>query len=249
VPHIPLEVLIAAPLIVFAAYTIFGISGFGSALISIPLLAHFLPLTTVVPMMVLLDFSAAFSTGMRFRGDVDRAEAKRVVPAMLAGGAVGVLLLAKVPGEALITVLGASVSGYGLYRLLARGSPRRFPDLAAHPVGFFGGLVGAMFGVGGPIYVVYFASRIHDPARLRATLSIVFAISTGFRIALFVVSGLLLNWRLLAAVVALFPLMWLGTRFGQRLHVKLPRTHLARFVSVLLVASGASLVARGLGWH
>jgi len=249
VPAIPTDILIAAPVIVFAAYTIFGISGFGSALISIPLLAHFLPLKTVVPMMVLLDFSAAFTTGLRFRGDVDRAEVKRVVPAMLVGAVVGVLLLARIPGEALITALGAFVGGYGLHRLLARGSPRRFPDVAAHPIGFVGGVLGAMFGVGGPVYVVYFASRIHDTARLRATLSIVFSISTGFRIALFIISGLLLDWHLLAAAVTLFPLMWLGTRFGQRLHVRLSQVQLARFVSVILMLSGASLVARGLGWH
>jgi uncharacterized membrane protein YfcA len=168
---------------------------------------------------------------------------------MLAGVVVGVLLLAKVPGEALITALGLFVAGYGLHRLLARGMPRRFPDGAAHPTGFLGGVLGAMFGVGGPVYVVYFASRIRDTARLRATLSIVFSISTGFRIGLFVLSGLLLDWRLLAAAVALFPLMWLGTRFGQRLHLRLSQVQLARFVSVLLVFSGASLVARGLGWH
>jgi uncharacterized protein len=245
VPQIPTDILVAAPLIIFAAYTIFGISGFGSALISIPLLAHFLPLTTVVPLMVLLDFSAAFTTGMRFRGDVERAEVKRVVPAMV----VGVLLLSKVPGEALVTVLGFFVAGYGAHRLLARGSPRRFPDVAAHPTGLLGGMLGALFGVGGPVYVVYFASRIHDTARLRATLSVVFSLSTGFRIALFIVSGLLLDWRLLAAALALFPLMWFGTRLGQRLHLRLSQVALARFVSVLLIASGASLVARGFGWH
>lgn len=248
-PQIPTDILIAAPIVIFAAYTIFGISGFGSALISIPLLAHFLPLKTVVPMMVLLDFSAAFSTGLRFRGDVEVAEVKRVIPAMLVGVIVGVLLLAKIPGEALITALGLFVALYGLHRLLARGSPRRFPDLVAHPTGLLGGMLGAMFGVGGPIYVMYFASRIHDTAKLRATLSTVFAISTGFRITLFVVSGLLLDWRLLAAAAALFPLMWLGTRFGQRLHLQLSQLQLARFVSALLIASGASLVARGLGWH
>jgi uncharacterized protein len=249
VPQIPTDILVAAPLIIFAAYTIFGISGFGSALISIPLLAHFLPLTTVVPLMVLLDFSAAFTTGMRFRGDVERAEVKRVVPAMVVGVIVGVLLLSKVPGEALVTVLGFFVAGYGAHRLLARGSPRRFPDVAAHPTGLLGGMLGALFGVGGPVYVVYFASRIHDTARLRATLSVVFSLSTGFRIALFIVSGLLLDWRLLAAALALFPLMWFGTRLGQRLHLRLSQVALARFVSVLLIASGASLVARGFGWH
>jgi len=45
----PLETLIATPLIGLLAYIILGISGFGSALVTIPLLVHFLPLQTVVP--------------------------------------------------------------------------------------------------------------------------------------------------------------------------------------------------------
>ncbi|MFN8997461.1 MAG: TSUP family transporter, partial [Betaproteobacteria bacterium] len=93
----PAEVLVAAPLIVLAAYVLFGISGFGSALVSIPLLAHFLPLTTVLPLMVMLDFSAAFTTAWRSRRSVDTGEARRVFPAMLAGIAAGVLLLRNLP--------------------------------------------------------------------------------------------------------------------------------------------------------
>lgn len=248
-PLIPLDVLVAAPVIVVAAYTIFGISGFGSALISIPLLAHFLPLTTVVPMMLLLDFSAAFTTGLRSRGQVDGQEVKSVLPGMIAGAIVGVLLLSRLPGDALIVALGTFVAGYGAYRLLAKGTPRALPRAAAHPTGLLGGMLGAMFGVGGPVYVVYYSSRIHDPARLRATLSVVFSMSTGFRIVLFFLAGLLLDWKLWAAAVALFPLVLGGIRLGQRIHLRLSRTQVIRLVSVLLVASGGSLVARGLGTH
>ena len=246
---LPLAVLIATPLIVLGAYTIFGISGFGSALISIPLLAHFLPLKIVVPLMLLLDFSAALTTGLRFRIDVDRAEVKSVLPAIIVGAVVGVLLLAKVRGETLMVALGVFVGGYGLYRLLARGAPRAMSARLAHPIGFFGGVLGALFGVGGPLYVMYFSSRIHDPARLRATLSVVFSMSTGFRIALFILSGLLLDWRILLSALALFPLMVLGTRIGQRIHLKLDRQKLSRFVAALLIFSGVSLAVRGLTMH
>ena len=47
-----------APLVVFAGYVAFGISGFGSAIIVVPILAQFLPLKFVAPLMVLLDLSA-----------------------------------------------------------------------------------------------------------------------------------------------------------------------------------------------
>ena len=239
-------VLIAAPFIVFAAYTVFGITGFGSALISIPLLAHFLPLDTIVPLMVLVDFSAACSSGLRDRHVVDRGEVRSVLPMIGVGVVAGVLMLKQLPGEWLLVALGIFVTAYGLHGL-ARGRPlRAAPGWLAHPAGFLGGLLGAVFGIGGPIYVMYFGSRIHDTARLRATLSVVFSLSTGMRIAMFVVSGLLLDWHLWLAALGLLPMMFAGTALGRRIHLHLSRQQVLRTMGVLLVASGASLLVRGL---
>ena len=40
-------------LAVSAAYIVFGIAGFGTALIAAPVLIHFMPLSKVVPLLVL----------------------------------------------------------------------------------------------------------------------------------------------------------------------------------------------------
>lgn len=242
-------VLFAAPLIVFAAYLVFGITGFGSALISIPLLAHFLPLDTIVPLIVLVDFSAACTTGLRDRDRVDRGEVRSVLPAIAVGVVAGVLVLKRLPGALLLVALGLFVAGYGLHGF-ARGRPlRAAPRWLAHPAGFLGGLLGAVFGIGGPVYVMYFGSRIHDTVRLRATLSVVFSLSTGMRIVLFVVTGLLLDWHLWAAAGALLPAMLAGSAVGRRIHLHLSREQVLRTMGLLLVASGASLVVRGVALH
>jgi len=242
-------VMFAAPFIVLAAYTVFGISGFGSSLISIPLLAHFLPLKVVVPLMVLLDFSAALASGLRQRAEVDRAEVRSVLPGMAVGIVGGVLLLRNLPGEPLLVGLGVFIIAFGLFSLLRRHPVPALPPAAAFPTGFIGGLLGALFGSGGPVYVVYFSSRLHDPARLRATLSVVFTLSTGLRITMFVISGLLLDIQLLVAALLLLPLMILGTRLGRRIHLALSRAQIAKVISVLLIASGASLIAKGFALH
>ena len=188
----------AAVLIVLAAYALFAITGFGSALLSIPLLAHFFPLETVVPLILLLDFWAALTIGLRARREVDAAEVKSVLPGVAAGAAAGVLLLANLPGDRLLVALGIFISAYGIYGLAGVRPIPAAPRALALPVGFLGGMLGALFGVGGPIYVAYFGSRLRDPVRLRATLSVVFATSTGLRIVLFLLSGLLLDLRLWA---------------------------------------------------
>ena len=40
-----------------AAYIIFGIAGFGTSLIAGPLLANFIPVAMIIPMLALLDLS------------------------------------------------------------------------------------------------------------------------------------------------------------------------------------------------
>ncbi|HZP94189.1 MAG TPA: sulfite exporter TauE/SafE family protein [Burkholderiales bacterium] len=242
----PLDTLVAIPLIGLLAYIILGVSGFGSALVNIPLLAHFLPMPAIVPMIVTVDFAATFATQLRFRREVERAELKLVIPPMIAGILLGVTLLATLPKQATLALLGLFVTGYGLYRLAARATPNTISRWWGIPTGLAGGLVGGLFGVGGPIYAAYVAARVHDPMRMRATLSAIFSVSTGLRLLVFLASGLLLQTEVWYGVALMLPAMFVGLFIGHRLHGRLDRRRLSGFVSLLLVASGLSLLWKAL---
>jgi uncharacterized membrane protein YfcA len=103
-------------------------------------------------------------------------------------------------------------------------------------------LIGGLFGVGGPIYAAYMTARIADASRMRATLAAVFTFSTGFRVALYVVSGLMIQTEVWWAFLVLLPVMPVGLFIGHHLHTKLTRAQVGRFVSGLLVVSGLSLL-------
>ena len=236
------ETLFAVPLIGLLAYTILGISGFGSALVTIPLLAHFLPLQTVVPLVVTVDFLATVTNGVRFREHVDVAELKLVIPSAIIGILSGVTLLATLPKHAAVLMLGGIVTVYGVYRLVARPSSRPVSRWWGIPTGLVGGLTGGLFGVGGPIYATYLAARIHDAARMRATLSAVFSFSTGLRLTVYLIAGLLLESTVWWAFVLLVPAMPVGLFIGHRLHARLTPRQIGHFISVLLLASGLSLL-------
>jgi uncharacterized membrane protein YfcA len=237
-----LTALLLAPLVSLFASTVLAISGFGSALVSIPLLALLLPLQIVVPLVLLLDFCASLVLGIRLRGSVDRAEAVRVVPAMLVGIPTGILLLVLVPARAMLFALGALVVAYGVYTLARRTGPPRLSRHWALPAGLAGGLLGGAVGVGGPVYVMYYSGRIAEPARLRATLSLTFLISTATRLALFAVSGLLAQKQLWAAFALLLPAVLAGLFLGHHVGLRLPRAAVVRAVAALLVASGLSVL-------
>ncbi len=73
-------VLIVAALIVFVGYVIFGVTGFGASPITIPVLAHFLPLTFVLALASLLDLASALLLGFHTRSQADRRELLLLCP-------------------------------------------------------------------------------------------------------------------------------------------------------------------------
>jgi uncharacterized membrane protein YfcA len=110
-----LVILVFAPLIVVLAYIIFGIAGFGSTLISIPLLAHLYPLKFVLPVVVVLDCVGAFSMGIKLRADVNKRE---LLPVMFLGLYFGHRLHLNLPRDTVVRVIGGLLIASGFSLLL-----------------------------------------------------------------------------------------------------------------------------------
>ena len=235
-----------APLVIVVAYIVLAVGGFGSALISIPLLALLFPVKLVVPVVLLVDFTATLSTGMRFRRDVAWAEIKPVIPTMLLGLIAGVTLLVRLPARWVLTSLGLFILGYGLYSLVYHERLRVHSKWWSVPTGAVGGVISGLFGMGGPVYVMYLAGRIVEASRLRATLSAVFSINTAARLGLFLVSGLLAQGQVWITAACLLPFMALGLFIGHRIHLKLNRSQIGRLISMLLLATGACVLWKAL---
>jgi uncharacterized membrane protein YfcA len=231
-----------APLVIVAAYIVLAVGGFGSALISIPLLALLLPVKLVVPVVLLVDLTATLATGMRFRQDVAWAEIKPIIPTMLIGLIAGVTLLVKLPARWVLTSLGLFILGYGLYSLVYHERTRMHSRWWSIPTGVVGGVISGLFGMGGPVYVMYLAGRIVDPSRLRATLSAIFSTNTAARLGLFLFSGLLVQKQVWTTAACLLPFMALGLFIGHRLHLRLNRSQIGRLISLLLLATGAGVL-------
>ena len=104
-----LQTFIIAAATVGAAYVAFGVSAFGAALFTVPILSHFFPLAFVLPLAVLLDVSAALALGARFSRAADKSELMLLTPFSLAGAVLGVTLL----GEVRVGVRGVCCDLYG----------------------------------------------------------------------------------------------------------------------------------------
>lgn len=222
----------------------FGLTGFGSTVIALPLLVFLFPLKFAVSLLMLLDLAVAGFFGARMRREVRVDEIRWLVPFMLAGMFLGLTALIRVPEAPLLLTLGAFVLAYAAWGLLRRGGPPRLARPWCAPIGFAGGIFSALFGTGGVLFAIYNAGRIRGAAELRATNAAMILLSSLLRLVLFALAGLLAQEGLLSAALALLPALVLGFWAGSRLNDRVPAAMVVRSVYALLVIAGISLIAR-----
>lgn len=236
-------------LTVTVAYTVLGFSGFGAILVALPVLAHLLSLRVAVPVLLVCDLFAASLMGLKNRHLVDRPELLRLVPFLMVGMAFGVLLLARSSEPVLLTALGTFVLAMSLWNLFGRAGTGIVSAKWAVPAGLVGGTFSSMFGTGGPVYTLFLARRLRETSRLRATVGAIVLGSAVVRLVLFTSSGLFKPEGLLRLALMLVPLAVIGSLLGHRLQARVPQDRVRRVIWMLLVASGASVLWRGLsGW-
>ncbi len=230
--------------IIFMAYTVKGLSGFGCGLIAIPLLAFMFPLTFIVPVLGLLSYGGTVMQSMHLRKQVVWRDMLPLIPFSLLGIAIAVWLLVNVEPNKLVLALGIFVLLYSVYSLLSisvHAGSRRWAILA----GLGGGTVGALFGTGGPFYVVYLKMRQLDKSQFRATIAMIFLVDGGARMSGYALNGLFTE-QVVWLVLTLFPVLFAGMYVGHHLHVKIDQHRFNQVISVLLMASGVMLIIKSL---
>ena len=243
---VPPAALIAVVLVIFVGYLVFGVSGFGASPITIPVLALLFPLTFVLPLAALLDLGSAVALGFHTRRQADTRELLILVPFTLAGLTLGVTLLVNLPGKATRLALGLFACAYAVHLIGRHDRARRLGRSWAAPAGVVGGVTGALFGMGGPPYVMYITGRVADPAARRATISQMVILNVGLRVVAFALAGLLMSRPLWIGVAVLLPVAWLGVWAGHHVHARAAPATTARVIGGTLLLTGVTLVLRAL---
>jgi uncharacterized protein len=227
--------------ILMSAYFIRGITGFGSGLISVPLLALSQPLQFVIPLVLALDFTASVVLGSANTKKANWAEIKILLPAGMVGACIGAFALLSLPTQPVLVALGAFTMFVGFRNIFGLQPVGRLSRSWAIPAGLAGGGAGALFGVGSPPYIIYLTRRLLDKGEVRATFSWLIAIDGGFRLGLFLIAGLLLEPKLqMAYALGLVP-MTLGLYIGNKVHMDITSEGMLKVVGALLMLSGLML--------
>jgi hypothetical protein len=232
--------------IAFLGALVFGITGFGAALVTIPLATHLVPLKFALALFVLADLAAALRVGFENPRNAVRAEWTRLVPMIVAGTACGVTLLVNLPRAAGMLLLGLFVLWFGIFNLVRRPGGRTISSRWAWLAGFAGGITSTVFGAGGPPYAIYLSQRGLSKEQFRATLGFATLTSISLRLLAFLLTGLLLDPEIWLKALAVVPACLVGIWVARKIFLRISRDALMRAVALLLLASGVSLISRAV---
>ena len=241
---IPVAYLVYATLVVFIAYTIKGLSGFGSGLIAVPLLAFILPLKVVVPVLGLLSYGGTIIQSITLRKKAQWKLIFSLIPFSLAGVVLALWLLVNLDQNLLSLFLGMFVIVYSLYTFKPVQSinTTKYGTVIA---GCLGGFIGALFGTGGPFYVIYLKLRQLDKGQFRATIASIFLLDGAMRISAYGASGLYTQ-QVITLTLIFIPVLLIALYAGNHVHVKINEHQFNRMISLILFFSGIMLVIKSL---
>jgi uncharacterized protein len=237
------------PLMVVAlAFGVLGITGFGSALISVPLLAWVWPLHQVVPLILLIDFVACLLLGGLMWQQVQLRELIRFFIWILAGVALG-SALSQVRGVlqsgALLMALGAYVAWVGWRGLrgqtIGSGSLWRSTGVS----GLLAGVIEVLWGTSGPVIVGHLISRFSDPFVLRAHISLCLMLVSGLAGLSMWVSGRTASPEIWNGLPQLMGVALISMLVCHRWSRRAPVALLRRATLWLLLFSGLALSVQG----
>lgn len=206
---------LATAAIAFLAGLARGFSGFGAAMVFIPVASATLGPVVAAPVLLVADLVMAIPLLRPALAHCSLTDIKRVALGALIGFPVGVQILTSTDP----TVVRWTTSLLILCALAVMISGWRYQGEHSPPittgVGLTSGIMSGLAQMGGPPVVIYWLGTDMAPARIRANLIIYFALLTVFGLFLFAAKGLVtarVVWLAAAAAPGYGIGIWAGTR-------------------------------------
>jgi uncharacterized membrane protein YfcA len=215
-----------------------AISGFGFALIAVPLLSLFIEPQVAV---VLATVVGAFSS--TFQAVVDRKHAQRDLVTRLAisayvGMPFGLLVFVAVSESVLRFIVGIVVliAAISLMRGFSIPQSKNKYDWL---MGWASGVLATSTSTNGPPLVFLLQAKKLTPTNFRASINVVFSLTSFGAIALFVLSGNIDSSDFLGIAVSI-PMLLMGVAVGYRIRPRINAEQFRVLVFVLLIGSAMS---------
>ncbi|HEX2905806.1 MAG TPA: sulfite exporter TauE/SafE family protein [Phototrophicaceae bacterium] len=233
-------------LIFFLAFFTLSVSGFGHALVAMPLLTPALGVRMAAPLMALASMTGEIIMLIRHRRNLNFKAVSRLALASAIGIPIGVLVTRSLDETLVMTVLGIVAAGYGLYGLLNLHLPKIHNPIWAYGFGFISGLLSGAYNTGGPPVVIYGNLSRWSPTEFKGSLQGMFVLNSLLIVCSHALIGNVTLLTLENYLIAL-PAIALGLLVGFRVEKRLNPALFRKLVLVLLIVLGVRLILTGGG--
>jgi uncharacterized membrane protein YfcA len=230
-------------IILFLAGFTQGLSGFGSILLSIPLLTIFMDIKAVIPLTALAALSMTIMLLIQLW---QYLEWKKILPLLLGaipGILAGVFLLKKLDKGIIQLILGLILVIYALYSIFFRASGKKIRERWAYLFGFSAGCLGGALSAAGPPVIVYTSLQDWTKDQIKVTIQGFYLISGLIVVFLHALTGLTTLPVIRYYGVAL-PVLLVGTYLGSLFYGSIQEEHYRKVILILLALLGAFMIYR-----
>ena len=229
--------------VVFLAFALKGMTGFGENLVMIPLISLVMPVKAALPLTLVVVLVADAYLLYRLYPAIAWAETWRLILLAVPGVGLGSFGLTYLAEPTLKAGLGVLLIAYVLITFC---QPRDAtwhdcPRGTVYGAGLAGGGLSGLIGIGGPPVVAYLQRQKIPKAAFRATCVGVFLIFDLTRLGSYTAQGLL-DMQTGLKGLALIPAFFAGTVAGFKLHKAVPEQKFQRLIYFVLLGMGLSLL-------
>lgn len=217
------------------------LAGFGSALVSMPILAQVLGVGTAAPTFALIVTVIEIFVIARHRQSFQFSGVWRLMLAAMIGIPLGIVSAEVIPEQVMLFLLGCIVLAYAIYALITPRIPRLSNKSWAFGFGFFAGILTGAYNTGGPPYVMYGTSQGWEVTEFKANIQSLFLVGSTTVIIAHFANGNITSDVLRYAFLGL-PSVAIGLLVGFYLERFVNPAAFRKLVLILLLFLGASLI-------
>ena len=162
--------IISILLIIFFAFSIRSMFGFGDALIAMPFLVFITGIKTAAPLMALLAFLIASGIFIKNLKHIEFKLTWKLILAALPAIPIGVFFIGRADETAIKIILGIFIILFATIKLLNSQRLKLRSKAWPYFFGFISGILGGAYNTNGPPVVMYISTQKLTPQVFRATL-------------------------------------------------------------------------------
>lgn len=226
---------------VFVAAFLQSLSGFGFAVIIMPLITFIVGLQVAAPMVALAGLTVYTINVVRYHRAINYREVLRLGIASALGVPLGAWTLTNLDEIVVMQIMGLMLIAYAIYVLARPRTSWVLSGYWVYPAGFLSGCLAGAYNAPGPPVIVYGSLRRWPRDEFRAVLQAIFFVN-----GVLVVMSHLFAQRVTGDVLVLYalalPALALGIVVGSRVDRFVDRDRFRTLVTVMILGLGLALV-------